>query len=156
MTIRASLARYVRGLLADPPTPSPSSTRPTTTTSTSPNGISEAAVYQAMMEQMMKMHLEQIKEMRELVLSILQGRPMSETPSTTSSARPSTAPFDPPDYDNPGTEDLPPGIQSIFAREDQEQVDLRHLRTEREVLDAQLEEARAAIMDPQGPAFENS
>jgi hypothetical protein len=115
-----------------------------------------------MMEQMMKMHLEQIKEMRELVLSILQGRPMSETPSstpsTTSSASPdpSTAPFDPPDYDNPGTEDLPPGIQSIFAREDQEQVDLRHLRTEREVLDAQLEEARAAIMDPQGPAFENS
>lgn len=165
MTLRTSLARYVRGLLSEepstpnassPPTQSPLSTPPTTTPSTpvtSP-AISEAGLLQVVLETMERMNRENLREMRELTISILQGRD-SDQPPTSDSTVPQNLrePYDPPDYDDPGTEDLPGGIQSIFERERQEQNDFRHLRTEREVLAAQLEESRAMISDPQGPDF---
>jgi hypothetical protein len=122
----------------------------------------EAGVLTVFMETVKEMQKEQMKETRELVLSILQGRPITDlnggAPSSAPSSQPdpSREPYDPPDYDSPDMGDLPIGIQSIFSREDQETTDLRHLRTEREVLDAQLAEARAALLDPQGPVSNGS
>lgn len=105
-----------------------------------------------------------MRETRELVLSILQGRPMEMNGPPEDGSLPPMTPesqalrerYDPPDYDDESTEDLPEGIQGIFERERQELADLRLLRTEREVLAAQLDEARAQLTDPQGPAFDAS
>jgi hypothetical protein len=163
MSFRTSLARYVKGLLeepstptiSDPPTSNPLSTPPTTTPSTpTTSGTSEAGLLQVVLETMERMQRENLREIRGMVSDILQGRE-SLTTSTVSLANqaPSMMPFDPPDYDSPGTEDLPGGIQAVFERQDQEQHDVRLLRTEQEVLAYQLEEARAMIQDPQGPDF---
>ena len=163
MTMRASLARYVRGLLeepstpttSDPPTSSPLSIPPTTTPSTpTTSATSEAGLLQVVLETMERMQTQNLKEIRGMVSDILQGREADVSMTAPSpSLPPSMMPFDPPDYDSPGTEDLPGGIQAVFERQDQEQHDVRLLRTEQEVLAQQLDEARAALMDPQGPAF---
>jgi hypothetical protein len=110
---------------------------------------------------MREMQSEQLREMREMVLSILQGRPMDEAQleairSMQPEPQPSRMPYDPPDYDAPGTDDLPPGLQAVFQREEVEQDAVRLLRTEQEVLAQQLDEARAAILDPQGPVSDPS
>jgi hypothetical protein len=106
------------------------------------------------LETMERMQRENLREIRGMVSDILQGREVDSSPlPLTPSLPPSMMPFDPPDYDDPGTEDLPPGIQGVFRREDQEMIDVRHLRTEQEVLANQLAEARAMLMDPQGPDF---
>lgn len=169
MTLRASLARYVRGLLSeDPPTlngsshppPSPESTPPTTTTSTTP-AMSEAGTLAVVLETMRAMQEQNLREIRGIVTDILQGRPMDEAQMAAMKAaapepQPSRTPFDPPDYDNPGIEDLPGAIQAVFTREEDEQNTLRSLRTEREVLSMQLDQARAALRDPQGPDSDTS
>lgn len=168
MTLRQSLSRYVRGLLeepptpraSDPPTPNPESTRPTTTTSSRTNGTSEAGLLTVVLETLERMQKDQQRETRELVLSILQGRPILEggdqSSAPSSEQQPSKTPYDPVDYDSTDLTDLPTGIQGIFEREEQERTDLRHLRTEQEVLAAQLHEARQMVMDRQGPDFELS
>ena len=171
MTIRQSLARYVRGLLSeetstppssDPPTPSPESIPTTTTpnTRTTPAVISEEGSLTSVMSIMRDMQRENLQEIRGMVMDILQGRPMDQSQPTTETMFGEKPPlrdsYDPPDYDSTDTSDLPEGIQSIFERHEQERQDLRHLRTEREVLSAQLDEARAMVMDPQGPAFDIS
>ena len=171
MTFRQSLQRYVRGLLSeelpqpmpsDPPPPSPGLTPPITTPSSMmTSGISEAGLVQVVMQTMREMQTENLREIRGMVTDILQGRPLSETElAARLASQPEEQPlrdsFDPPDYDSPDISDLPDGIQSVFERERIEQADLRNLRTEREVLAAQLDEARAMLMDPQGPASELS
>lgn len=165
MTFRSSLARYLRGVLeetstqngSDPLTSSPLSTPRTTTrsTRTSPATL-EAGALAVVMETMKEMQRESWKETRELVVTILQGRELDPSMIPTEAPQPSRSSFDPPDYDAEGTEDLPGGIQAVFQRQEQEQNDVRLLRTEQEVLARQLDEARAAILDPQGPASELS
>jgi hypothetical protein len=165
--MRQSLARYLRGVLEEstpttsfPPPPSPESTPPTTTTSTTP-AISEAGTLAVVLETMRSMQEQNLRELRGMVMDILQGRPMSEAQIAAMAAaqpdpQPLRTPFDPPDYDHPGIEDLPGHLQSVFEREAGEQDTLRTLRTEREVLSMQLDQARAALADPQGPAFDPS
>jgi hypothetical protein len=105
---------------------------------------------------MATMQRETMETMRGMVMDILQGR---EQPPLTEAdqALVSRTPFDPPDYDAPGTEDLPPGIQGIFHRQDQEDVEFRTSHSEPELLRNQLERARAAAgMDPQGPTVSPS
>lgn len=161
MTFRASLARYLKGVLEEtspptsspPPPPNPASTPTTTTESTTTSAISEAGTLAVVLETLARMQTEQLRETREMVLSILQGRPMDpEQMAARPEPQPLRTPYDPPDYDHPGIEDLPGALQSVFEREDQEQHTLRTLRTEREVLSQQLDQARAALQDPQGPA----
>jgi hypothetical protein len=159
----------VRGLLEEPqtpptsdrPTPSPESSPPTTTPSsrTTPPETWEAGLLAAVLTTMREMQSEQLREMREMVLSILQGRPMTDQEIAAVKAgaqaaeQPSKMPFDPPDYDSQDISDLPGGIQEVFHREDQEVTDLRHLQTEHDVLARQREQARVALgMDRQGPA----
>ena len=162
MTLRMSLARYVRGLLeepsiptiSDPPTSNPSSTPPTTTpsTPTSP-ATSEAGVLGVVLETMERMQRENLKEIRGMVSDILQGRETDLAAAPPSLNQPSRMSYDPPDYDDPSMDDLPGGIQAIFEREENEIHDVRLLRTEQEVLAQQLDEARSMLKDPQGPAF---
>jgi hypothetical protein len=166
MSLRMSLARYVRGLLEEPSTPTtsspptsnPLSTPPTMTPSTpTTSATSEAGLLQVVLETMERMQTQNLREIRGMVTDILQGREMD--PSTlraspmTLDPSVSPMPFDPPDYDSPSLEDLPGGIQAVFERQEQEQHDVRLLRTEQEVLAQQLDEARAKLMDPQGPDF---
>jgi hypothetical protein len=109
---------------------------------------------QVVLETMERMQRENLREIRGMVTDILQGRETEPSASlTVPLPSPSMTPFDPPDYDSPSLEDLPGGIQAVFERQDQEQHDVRLLRTEQEVLAQQLDEARAALMDPQGPGF---
>ena len=107
------------------------------------------------LETMERMQRENLREIRGMVSDILQGRESDHAPMTSPPApgEPLRTLFDPPDYDSPGTEDLPGGIQAIFEREETEQHDVRLLRTEQEVLAQQLDEARSMLRDPQGPAF---
>lgn len=100
---------------------------------------------------MATMQRETMETMRGMVMDILQGR---EQPPLTEADQVSVSRtrWDPPDYDAPGTDDLPPGIQGIFHRQDQEDVEFRTSHSEPELLRSQLERARAAAgMDPQGP-----
>jgi hypothetical protein len=170
MTFRQSLARYVRGLLleetsppafSDPPTPSQESTPPTTTPSTRDrsNAISEAGLLTVVLETMERMNRENAQNTRELVIEILQGReidPEILKAQAEAQSQPLRTSFDPPDYDAPGTDDLPGGIAAVFEREEQEADTVRQLRTQQEVLARQLDEARAMLTDPQGPGSELS
>lgn len=123
--------------------------------------MSEAGTLAVVLETMRSMQEQNMRETRELVLSILQGRPMDEAQVAAMKAaapepQPSRTPFDPPDYDHPGIEDLPGSLQAVFTREEDEQNTLRSLRTEREVLSMQLDQARMALRDPQGPDSDTS
>lgn len=163
MTFRTSLARYLRGVLdestpttSSPPTPNPTSSPPTTTPSmTTVPATSEAGLLATVLETMERMQRENLKEIRALVIDLTQGREIDAATlekMQEQSLPPERMQFDPPDYDAPGTEDLPGGIQAIFEREQIEQEEVRQLRTQQEVLARQLDEARAALTDPQGPA----
>jgi len=162
MTFRSSLARYLRGVLeepliqttSNPPTSSPLSTPPTTTPSTTTSPVTlEAGVLGVVLETMERMQRENLREIRGMVSDILQGRETDAAVAQTMPMDPSASmmSFDPPDYDSPDLTDLPGGIQAIIGREEQETHDVRLLRTEQEVLAGQLEEARATLMDRQGP-----
>ena len=124
----------------------------TPSTPTSPV-TSEAAVLGVVLETMERMQRESLREIRGMVSDILQGREVDSSQPPPTPSPPLKMSFDPPDYDSPGTEDLPGGIQAIFEREENEIHDVRLLRTEQEVLAQQLDQARAQLMDPQGPAF---
>jgi hypothetical protein len=125
---------------------------------TTPSETWEGGLIAAVLNTMREIQTEQLREMREMVLSILQGRPMTEPEIAAMQAaaaaeeQPSRTPFDPPDYDSEDITDLPGGIQEVFHREEEEVTDLRHLQTEHDVLARQREEARVALgMDRQGP-----
>jgi hypothetical protein len=160
MSLLSTMLRSLRELweestptLSPPPTSNPESTAPTTTPSTTtPPATLEAGLLGVVLQTMREMQSENLREIRGMVSDILQGREvdLSQLPPTEES-RPSRTSYDPPDYDDPGTEDLPPGIQGIIAREEQETYDVRLLRTEQEVLARQRDEARAMLMDMQGP-----
>jgi hypothetical protein len=105
-----------------------------------------------MMELFAAMQKETMETMRGMVMDILQGREQPPL-SDEDQALVSRTPFDPPDYDAAGTDDLPTGIQGIFARESMEEAEFRTSHSEPELLRSQLERARAvAGMDPQGPS----
>jgi hypothetical protein len=126
------------------------------TTAISPATL-EAGLLSVVLTTMREMQTENLREIRGMVSDILQGREVDSSQlSPTPESQPLKMSFDPPDYDDPGTADLPEGIQAVFERQDQELHDVRLLRTEQEVLAAQLDQARAQLMDPQGPAFEPS
>jgi hypothetical protein len=107
-----------------------------------------------MTEMMMTMIRESQRETRELVLSILQGRPSNGSTTQEAATQELTQMLIPPNYDDDSIP-LPGGIQAVFEREEMEQEDLRRLRTEQENLARQLEEARLNLTDPQGPGSIN-
>lgn len=155
MTFRTSLARYVKGLLeetptiSDPPTKSPTSIPPTTTPSTT-TATSEA-VLTVILETMERMQRENLREIRGMVTDILQGREIDQRTlerMQNQSVPPETLPFDPPDYDDPSND--PDWMTALSERDERERDEARSLRTEQEVLARQLDEARAALSDPQG------
>lgn len=154
MTLRATLAKYLTTLLAESsnghhPTPSPESIPPITTPSTRDD---TTALVTTILESVAQMQERSQREMRALVIEILQGREMSpdQREALTQPLRDS---FDPPDYDSPDTTDLPSGIQAIFEREQNEADELRQLRTEQEVLAQQRAEMRTQL---EGLAEDNS
>ena len=99
---------------------------------------------------MLTMQRESQRETRELVLSILQGRPSNgSVPSDQAMSSPDQVPM--PNYDDDSIP-LPRGIDSVFEREAAEEEEVRRLRTEQEGLARQLAEARMRLVtDPQGP-----
>jgi hypothetical protein len=145
----------VRQWLADdPPTPSPTSMTSTPT----PNGnIVPPDPLVKVTELMLTMMKESQRETRELVLSILQGRP--ENGSTTTNPQsngqaPESVPMV--NYDDDSIP-LPGGLMSVLDREQREEEEVRLLRSEQEGLARQLAEARMRlIQDPQGPDFTTS
>ncbi len=160
MTFRTWLRSQLLDLLQEPetpavpPTPNPESppSSPILNGRTTPVTSVEPAVSLQLVQMLAQMQAETMKEMRQMVIEILQGRerpPMSEEEQ----ASVSRTRFDPPDYDAVGVEDLPPGIQGIFHREDREEIEFRTSHSEPELLRNQLERARSAAgMDPQGPS----
>jgi hypothetical protein len=160
VTFRSWLGKQIRELAAEPeipvapPTPSPESppSSPTLNGRTTPATSEEPAVSLQLVQMLGEMQKETMREVRQMVVDILQGReqpPLSEQDQ----ASVSRTRFDPPDYDAPGTDDLPLGIQGIFHRQDMEEVEFRTSHSEPELLRNQLERARAvAGMDPQGPS----
>lgn len=161
MTFRTALARYLRTLL-DEPEPSPDVRQPQshlwTTSTPTPSTSNGADPQVAMMKMMTEMFRESQRETRELVLSILQGRPSNSNgfTSTDLPTSESTATIPMPNYDDDSIP-LSGGIQAVFEREQAEEDAVRRLRTEQQNLAHQLEEARARVMtDPQGPDFMTS
>ena len=127
-----------------PPTPQPSTP------------VTEALVLA--MTQMMttwaKTNETQAKENRELILSILQGRPTQTT--TTGPVLPGTVTLSEPNYDDDSIP-LPGGIELVLAREGQEEEDLRRLRMERADLAAELARVRSKMpVDPRTASPESS
>ena len=118
-------------------------------------------MFERVLDRMATMNQENLREVRGMVMDILQGReysgpPLPEQGSATDEleeelkARRSR--FDPPDYDNPGTEDLPESLQAVWARHDQEDIQFTTSKSPGELLNEQLERSRrAAGLDPQGP-----
>ena len=164
MTWRTWLGQVIRDLAAQPapevplPTPNQESTPPSPTPNTrtsEPTSVDQSVSLQ-LVEMMGRMQAETMKEVRGMVMDILQGRerpPLSEEEL----ASVSRTPFDPPDYDAPGTQDLSEGIAAVFSRQDQEDVEFRTSHSEPELLKSQLERARmAAGLDAQGPTPEPS
>jgi hypothetical protein len=161
VTFRAWLGRTIRELAAvpetPPPAPEPSSpestpSSPTPSSRTSEPTSAEAAMLPLFMATMRDMQTEMMKEMRGMVMDILQGRerpPLSEEEQVVAER----TRFDPPDFDAPGTEDLPAGIAGVFERQDQEEIEFRTSVPEGELYRQQLERLRQnAGMDPQGPS----
>ena len=107
-------------------------------------------------DKMAQMQADNLKEIRGMVMDILQGRETAgRALSEEEQVSASRTPFDPPDYDAPGTEDLPGGLAAVFERHETEDIEYRTSMSESELLSQQLERARqAAGMDPQGPTSE--
>jgi hypothetical protein len=165
VTFKTWLGRQLRELLnepPDPPPPPPMSNPESIPSSPIPNTrvsqptSAEPDMLVRLVEMMSASQRETMREVRGMVMDILQGRerpPLSEEEQLLASR----TPFDPPNYDSPGTEDLPEGIAAVFNREEQETIDYRSSHSERELLNDQLERARAiAGLNPQGPAAEPS
>jgi hypothetical protein len=144
-----TLKQWLRDWLADDrPPPSPTSMSSTTTPST--NHTAPDPLVQVM-EMVVKMNQDSARETRELVLSILQGRPSSDSQSHNGVLHsPETLPI--PNYDDESIP-LPSGIMGVFSREEEEAEELRQLQTEQQRLKDQLRDARMAMLlkDPQGP-----
>jgi hypothetical protein len=110
----------------------------------------------ALTEMMANMQRENLKEMRGMVMDILQGRERAPIPEEEQELALRTR-FDPPDYDAPGMDGLTEGIAEVFNRHDREDIEFRTSHSERDLLESQLERARiSAGMDPQGPTAEPS
>lgn len=163
MTFRAAFRRYLTELLndapapADRPTPNQESTIPTTTPSTNGTPPSELTTLANLMTTTLasleRMQANHEREMRETVISILQGRPMDQSAMTPPDPEAVAAQMEllPPNYDDDSMP-LPGGIQSVLAREEDESEQMRQLLTERGRLEAQLAEAESRLLsDPQGP-----
>ena len=162
MTFKTWLGRSLREALeaapapVDPQMPNQESTIPTTTPST--NGTpSELATLANLMTTTLasleRMQANHEREMRETVISILQGRPMEQSTMTPPDPEAIAAQMAllPPNYDDDSMP-LPGGIQSVLAREEDESEQMRQLLTERGRLEAQLAEAQMRLLsDPQGP-----
>ena len=100
---------------------------------------------------MLTMQRESQREMKDLVLSILQGRPTNGSTPTSETAQELSQMLLTPNYDDDSIP-LPRGIDSVFEREAAEEEEVRRLRTEQEALARQLSEARMRLVtDPQGP-----
>lgn len=110
-------------------------------------------VVERMAEKMVAAQVETQRQTTELVLSILQGRPTNGTePAPLATVVPETLLT--PNYDDDSIP-LPPGIEEIFSRHEEEDTALRLLRTEQEQLARQRHEASQmlrSLTDPQGPA----
>jgi hypothetical protein len=104
---------------------------------------------------MMTMMRESQRETRELVLSILQGRPSTGAePLVPSMSSPST--LEAPNYDDDSIP-LPSGIEAVFSREEMEAEELRRLQTEQQRLRDQLRDTQLRLLtDPQGPGSMSS
>ena len=147
MTLKSWLREW---LADDPPPPSPTSMTSTTTPSTS-----TADPLVQMTTLMMTMMRESQRETRELVLSILQGRPSTGAePLVPSMSSPST--LEAPNYDDDSIP-LPSGIEAVFSREEMEAEELRRLQTEQQRLRDQLRDTQLRLLtDPQGPGSMSS
>lgn len=157
MTLESVLGKMLVDLMGqhpngNHPTPSPTSIPPTSmpSTPTETGGSEAVAMLQIVLATMERMQERTQRETRELVVTILQGREL--TPQEREELiQPSRTSFDPPDYDDPGTEDLPSGIQAVFEREQAEQDEVRSLRTEQEILARQRAEAREQLANLESP-----
>lgn len=105
------------------------------------------------LDRMATMQQENLREVRGMVMDILQGREYSgPTPEPADQEQIQRTRFDPPDYDAPGTEDLPQGLAGVWDRHEQEEIQFATSRSPGELLNDQLERARqAAGLDLQGP-----
>lgn len=167
MTFRAWLGKQIRELAADPTTaspPSPQSSSPGLSPSSptlngkgSVSSSADLAMLERVLDRMATMQQENLREVRGMVMDILQGREYTGPPADPLSEEVqeqlSRTRFDPPNYDAPGTEDLPEGLAAVWARHDEEDIHFQTSKSPGELLNEQLERARrAAGMDPQGPA----
>jgi len=120
-------------------------TSTTTPSTTTPDPLIEVT------RMMLTMQRESQREMKDLVLSILQGRPTNGSTPTSETAQELSQMLLTPNYDDDSIP-LPRGIDSVFEREAAEEEEVRRLRTEQEGLARQLAEARMRLVtDPQGP-----
>lgn len=157
MTFRTALARYVKDLLNEDD-PRPKSHLSTTSTPT-PNGSTAPPPQDPMIrmtELMLTMQRESQREMKDLVLSILQGRPQENGHQEMTPEAMAAQTLLAPDYDDESIP-LSGGLMSVLDREQREEEEVRLLRAEQEGLARQLAEARTRlIQDPQGPDFTTS
>ena len=119
----------------------------------SPEATTLATMMTTTLATIKEMQATHERETRELVISILQGRPMDPTMVTPPDPEAIAAQkaLDMPNYDDDSMP-LPGGIQAVLAREEDEAEQLRLLLTEQARLEQQLAEAQSRLMsDPQGP-----
>lgn len=121
----------------------------------------ELVIFERALTTLAESQRENLREVRGMVMDILQGReysgpPLPGGPATSEAleeeiqARKSR--FDPPDYDAPGTEDLPEGLRGVWDRHDLEDIQFTSSKSPGELLNEQLARARSqAGLDPQGP-----
>ena len=119
-------------------------------------------MFERMLGTLAEMQRENLREVRGMVMDILQGREYSgpgedrgqgsTSEEIEEEVRARRSRFDPPDYDAPGTEDLPEGIAGVWDRHDMEDIHFTSSKSPGELLNEQLERSRtAAGLDPQGP-----
>jgi hypothetical protein len=169
VTFRIWLRRQILALLAEPPESPPAP--PTSNREWIPSNLTQNGKISApssadpdtlerILGTMAQMQADNLREVRGMVMDILQGREMPAVSSNGTAAteeleeaiRARASKFDPPNYDAPGTEDLPEGIAGVWDRHDQEDIQFQSSKSPGELLNEQLERARrAANLDPQGP-----
>ena len=165
MTFRASLARYLRGVLEEPstpttlshPMPNPESTPTTTTPSTTTSGISEVGTLAVVLETMRTMQEQNLREIRGMVMDILQGRAL--TPEEYGGGAPSGATtladaVRPAGLRQPGDRGSAGEPPSSVREENSEQDQLRQIADgARGFVRLQLDSGQGSgLVDPQGPA----